>query len=482
MPDSPDRSKKSGAYRVASTHERLASESQFTGRGVTIAMLDSGFQRHPDLTTPKNRILAVVDSLDPSNTVEPATVQGWQWHGTQTSVVAAGNGHLSGGQYRSFAPDARVVLVKLGKEGRISDEHIARGLEWVLENQKKYRIDIVSISAGGDEPIPYTSSVADQAAEEAVRRRIVVVVAAGNSGFEQHHLPMPPANAPSVITVGGYDDKGKLGGQLELYRSSFGPTVDGLLKPEVIAPAAWVVAPILVGTDQEAKAATLFELVETVDAALPARVATLGRAAGLEPGLERKKPAEIRAAIDTAVRAAKFVSPKYQHVDGTSFATPIVSSVVAQMIESNPDLKPNAIKHILCATADRIDDTDVYRQGFGILDPKAAVEQARRAPGGLPAAYFGLPAVKDGVVTFYFLDPTARAVAIAGDFNGWNPTATPLERDPNGLWHVRVPVHGIGLLRYKIVVDGDRWIEDPNNWIRVPAEAGGLVSALVVSN
>jgi len=100
-------------YDVASTRERLESEAQFTGRGVTIAMLDSGFQRHPDLTTPKNRILAVVDSLDPSNTVEPATVQGWQWHGTQTSVVAAGNGHLSGGRYRSLAPDARVVLVKL---------------------------------------------------------------------------------------------------------------------------------------------------------------------------------------------------------------------------------------------------------------------------------------------------------------------------------------------------------------------------------
>lgn len=480
MPEPTDRSKKSGAYRVASTHERLASEAQFTGRGVTIAMLDSGFQRHPDLTMPKNRILALVDSLDPDSTVEPEKVQGWQWHGTQTSVVAAGNGHLSSGEYRSFAPDARVVLVKLGKDGRISDDHIAKGLEWVLANQKKYRIDVVSISAGGDEPIPYTSSVADQAAEEAVRRGIVVVVAAGNSGFEQHHLPMPPANAPNVITVGGYDDKGIEGGQLELYRSSFGPTVDGLLKPEVIAPAAWVVAPILVGTDQEAKAAALFELVETPDAALPARVSSLGAAAGLDVGLGRRPPIEIRAAVDAAVRGAKFVSPKYQHVDGTSFATPIVSSVVAQMIESNPDLKPAAIKHILCATADRLAGSDVYRQGFGILDPKAAVEQARRAPGGLPAAYFSLPTVSDGAATFYFLDPTARSVSIAGDFNGWNPGANPLERDPNGLWHVRVPVEGIAMLRYKLVVDGDRWIEDPNNWIRVPAESGGLVSALVV--
>lgn len=482
MPDTPDRSRHSGKYHVASTPERLESESQFTGRGVTIAMLDSGFQRHPDLTTPKDRILAVVDSLDPASEAVPTAVQGWQWHGTQTSAVAAGNGHLSGGEYRSLAPDARVVLVKLGREGRISDEHIARGIEWVLENRKKYRIDIVSISAGGDEPIPYTSSIADQAAEEAVRRGIVVVVAAGNSGFEQHHLPMPPANAPNVITVGGYDDKGLEGGQLELYRSSFGPTVDGLLKPEIIAPAAWVVAPILVGTEQEARAGALFELVDTPDSSLPSRVRSLGKAAGLEDGLERRTPAEIRVAVDSAVRGAKFVSPNYQHVDGTSFATPIVSSVVAQMIESNPDLKPAAIKHILCATAERIAGSDVYRQGFGILEPKAAIEQARRAPGGLPAAYFSLPSVSDGAATFYFLDPTAQSVSIAGDFNGWDPSATPLDRDPNGLWHVRVSVPGIGLLRYKFVLDGDRWIEDPNNWIRVPAESGGLVSALIVGN
>lgn len=480
MTDHSHPTKPTDAYRVAPTRERLDVESQFTGRGVTIAVLDSGFQRHPDLTKPKNRIAAVVDSLDPSSTIEPEKVQGWQWHGTQTSVVAAGNGFLSDGAYRSLAPDARVVLVRLGKDGRISDEHIARGLEWVLANRKKYRIDVVNISAGGDEPIPYTSSIADQAAEEAVRNGIVVVVAAGNSGFSQHHLPMPPANAPSVITVGGYDDKGQVDGQLELYRSSFGPTVDGLLKPEIIAPAAWVVAPILIGTSQEAKAAALFDLLDTADAYLPSRVRALAATSGLDEKLADKPIPAIRTKIDEEIRAQKFVSRRYQHVDGTSFAAPVVSSVVAQMIESNPDLKPSAIKHILCATSDRIDDQDVLRQGFGILDPKAAVEQSRRAPGGLPAAYFSLPKVADGVITFYFLDPTARSVSIVGDFNGWQETATPLERQPNGLWQAHVPARGVGLFRYKFVVDGDHWIEDPNNWIRVPAEEGRLVSALII--
>jgi len=56
---------------------------------------------------------------------------------------------------------------------------------------------------------------------------------------------IPPANAPSVITVGGYDDKNDLDPTtIDLYHSNFGPTADGTVKPEIIAPAMWVAAPI----------------------------------------------------------------------------------------------------------------------------------------------------------------------------------------------------------------------------------------------
>ena len=46
------------------------------------------------------------------------------WHGMMTSVVAAGNGGLSNGFYRGIAPDANVVLVKLAKTGRITEQNI----------------------------------------------------------------------------------------------------------------------------------------------------------------------------------------------------------------------------------------------------------------------------------------------------------------------------------------------------------------------
>lgn len=468
-------------FAVVPTPLRLNAHPHFTGQGVTIALLDSGFQPHPDLTQPKSRIVAFADANHPEALAEFGPPAPFDWHGTQTSVAAAGNGHLSGGLYRGVAVDARVVLVRIGERGRISDEHIARGLEWVLANKERYRIDVVNISAGGDEPISYTSSIADQAAEEAVRRGLVVVVAAGNSGFETNHQPMPPANSPSVITVGGYDDKNGLQhGDVDLYRSSFGPTVDGLLKPEIVAPAAWVAAPILPGTDQARKAEALATIAAAADDEIVALAREHAAAAGLALSAVASASA-IRAAVDAEMVAQKFVDRHYQHVDGTSFAAPVLASVVAQMIEANPDLKPSAIKHILLSTADRLAGADVYRQGFGILDARAAVEQARRAPGGLPSAYFDLPRRVGGEIVFYFLDGQARSVALVGDFNGWNPAATPLGREPNGLWVARVPVRAGGLLRYKYVVDGDRWIEDPNNWMKVADHTGSLVSILYLS-
>ena len=67
-----------------------------------------------------------------------------------TSVVAAGNGSLSNGFYRGLAPDSDVVLVKLARTGRSTEDDIQKGLEWVLANREKYNIRVVNISAGGD--------------------------------------------------------------------------------------------------------------------------------------------------------------------------------------------------------------------------------------------------------------------------------------------------------------------------------------------
>ena len=118
-----------------------------------------------------------------------------------------------------------------------------RGIRWIIENQQRYNIRVLNISLGGDEDVPCSRSVIDQAAEAAVEKGIVVVAAAGNSGAEGRHS-IPPANSPSVITVGGYSDNNELLSERpNLYHSNFGATVDGTVEPEIIAPAMWVAAP-----------------------------------------------------------------------------------------------------------------------------------------------------------------------------------------------------------------------------------------------
>src|SRR5947209_17733463 len=169
---------------VLSTPLRMDADERFTGRNVTIAFLDSGFYAHPDLTEPKNRILAyhsIVTAEGDKTSLETQDTS--SWHGMMTSVVAAGNGELSDGFYRGIAPDSNVVLVKLAKSGRIPEANIERGLKWVMAHRKKYDIRVVNISAGGDYEAPYLHNSLAQMVEETVREGLTVVCAVGNAGL-----------------------------------------------------------------------------------------------------------------------------------------------------------------------------------------------------------------------------------------------------------------------------------------------------------
>jgi len=398
-------------HAVIPTGVRLNADPQFTGKGVTIAFLDSGFYPHPDLSERIRFYKDIARERTSLNADDPT--ESWQWHGTQTSVVAAGKGI-----YKGLANDAQVVLVKVSENGRITEENIARGIRWVIENRECFNIRVLNISLGGDEDVPCTKSIIDQAAEEAVRNGIVVVVAAGNSGGEHS---IPPANSPSAITVGGYhDNNGIDGDSLELYHSNFGPTADGTVKPEIVAPAKWVVAPTLSDTN------------------------------------------------------------KYQHVDGTSFAAPIVSSIVAQMIEANPQLTPGAIKNILISTADRIASAPAIRQGFGVVNARRAVELAKTEQHALNTVGCSPPRVQNGELVFVYHDDEARKVSLAGDFNNWNIASDPLIKDTIGLWLCKFATPGPGSYQYKFVIDDNRWIEDPSNGMKVVDGFGGLNSVLVI--
>ena len=370
---------KDGSY-VLSTPLRLDAVEDFTGKGVTIAFLDSGFYPHADLVTPKNRIVGYRSLLKEEGDLSQLfELDVASWHGMMTSVVATGNGSLSNGFYRGIAPDADVVLVKLARTGRITEQNIQDGLEWILENRTKYGINIVNISAGGDFEQSYLHDSLSQVVEECVTQGISIVCAVGNAGHLPHHPVFPPASSPSAISVGGLDDKNSINrAKRGMYRSSYGPTLDGFQKPEVIAPSIWVPAPILPGTPT----AKQVDLLETLDKAEDAELYDIIEA---NPGIDEDLDAatdrpthSIRQIIALKLRRENVITKHYKYVDGTSFAAPIVSSVIAQMLEANPKLTPQQIKRTLICTAERLPHYEVDRQGWGVIDPRKAVEMAKQ--------------------------------------------------------------------------------------------------------
>jgi serine protease AprX len=369
-----------GGVPILPTPVRLFATEEYAGRGVTIAFLDAGFYAHPDLVAPEDRILRYVDVNDArARKGDLARPDESSWHGMMTSVVACGNGRLSRGLYRGLASEARVVLVKVGSARRIKHDDIRRGLEWVVRHKKRYGIRVVNVSCGGDYEASYLHDGLSQAAEEATRQGLLVVAAAGNLGQKPGHPVIPPASAPSVLTVGGLDDHNRLAiNGYEMYPSSYGPTIDGLQKPEVIAPGIWVAAPILPGTPTAAQAELLARLAEARDAELGPLVAAHP---GVDPTLDAARgllPTLLRQLVSAKVKDNNVISGAYKHVDGTSFASPIVASVAAQMIEAHPALRPHEIKRILMTTARRLPQVEADRQGSGVIDPRRAVEAARR--------------------------------------------------------------------------------------------------------
>ena len=365
---------------VLPTPLRMDADERFTGRGVTIAFLDSGFYAHPDLTKPSDRILAyqsIFSAEGDLTSLETNDVA--SWHGMMTSVVAAGNGQLDGGFYRGIASDANLVLVKVGRTGRISEAQIQKGLEWVLDHATEFKIRVVNISAGGDFEESYLTNSLSQTLERCTRAGLTIVCAVGNAGHLPGHPVLPPASAPSCIAVGGLDDQNSLDrARRGMYRSSYGPTIDGLQKPELIAPGIWVAAPILPKTPTAEEAELYSQLNSLSDDELRTAI-ELHK--GVDKDLDEAASLPIpllRQLITIKLREGNVINEHYKYVDGTSFAAPIVSSIVACMLEASPRLTPPQIKRILIDTAERVHDIEVDRQGWGVVNARRAVELAIR--------------------------------------------------------------------------------------------------------
>lgn len=449
------------AFGAMPTPLRLRADPRFCGRGLTVAVVDAAFFPHPDLVRPQNRIRAWVDAT--SNEVgarwftrddipswpEPSDC-GAEWHGLMTSVTAAGNGWLSHGLYRGLAPCSDVVLAQVGGGNRITTESIVRALKWLRRHALELGIGIVTLSVAGDERDATGDDPIGEEVSALVGDGVVVVAAAGNDG--RRHL-VPPATAPDALTVGGLDDHNVLTTRdWELWHSNYGTTRDRSPKPEVVAPSLWTVAPVLPGTDLAREAQDLFRR----------------RARAFSDDVERR------------IGDLRLVTPHYQHVEGTSFAAPVVAAIAACMREANPRLTPRRVRELLMLSATRIPGAADERQGAGAVDAGLAVAAALSAdhPAGGPRP---MPVVSRDHVTFVFHDPNVHSVVLMGSWDGWRAPGIDAERAAAGSWRATLPRLDPGLYSYKYLLDASRWIPDPANPLRTVTDEGHVNSVFRIA-
>jgi serine protease AprX len=198
------------------------------------------------------------------------------------------------------------------------------------------------------------------------------------------------------------------------------------------------------------------------------------------------------------MNAQKWTHAAYQHVDGTSVSTAVISSVAAQMVQANSALLPAQIKELLCATALDLPALPGERRGAGVIQPARAVAEALRAPAGrlvgyphsasplseaelrkwrdlltiaLPEQDEMPPTAPDEWTPVYFglLAPNADAVAWVGEPNGWRLEANLLRRGRNGWWQI-VLLLPPGSHAYRFCVRTGNvlhWCADPESTQRV---------------
>ena len=359
-------------------------KSPVTGSGVTVAVLDSGISDdHPDFrgvnATKENEPgdSRVVAKLTKSSGLTSEDDYG---HGTFVAGIIGGRGWGSksksdDGAYVGVAPDVNLVSVKISdKKGVSRVSQTIDAIEWVVTNKDRYHIRVINLSSVSTIAESYKTSLLDAAVEMAWMKGIVVVVSAGNG--EPNTMLYAPANDPYVITVGATDDMGTAptADDRLVWFSSYGTTQDGIVKPELVAPGRRIVSTLSSDSDP------------------------LGR---LYPD--------------------RIVDRLYIRLSGTSAAAPVVTGVVAQLLQARPDLTPDQVKWLLTRTA-----RPVPGPGTGAGYPQAAA--AVRYTGAVGRANHGL--VPNNYVALAGYSLLTGAKNVDWDNVAWNQV--PWERVPWG--------------------------------------------------
>lgn len=294
----------------------------YKGQGARLMIVDTGFNKDHQVFDS----LTVVDEYDfiygddeTADDLNDST--GQEGHGTACWSIAAGYkpGTFVGAAFRSDFLLAKTE--NYASEGTYEEDYMVAALEW----GEGLGADVASISLGYsefDDPADnYTYSdmngvttICTLGAKQAAYLGMVVCNSMGNSGTSAWHYLSAPADADSILSCGSVDLNGVIAAS-----SSYGPSYDGRIKPEVVA----------------------------------------------------------RGVSDSY--AVSSTNTTYSTGSGTSFATPLVAGVACMLLSAHPDWTNMDVREALMMTANRASNPDSTRYGWGLIDALAAVSYVHLA-------------------------------------------------------------------------------------------------------
>jgi serine protease AprX len=340
------------SYPSLAGAEPLHSEG-VNGLLVTVAVLDTGYWKHPALDTTAlglSRVLAQYDAFGDSLDSSATSLLGLTSLGTTANTDASGHGtHITGimlntqrsedGRYFGIAPNANLVSVRaFDADGRGTYSSVIRGIDWIVKNKNAHRIRVLNLSFGATPRSYYWDDPLNRAVMKAWQAGIVVVASAGNGGPTAQTITVP-GNVPYIVTVGAMTDNYTPADPSDDRLASFsaaGPTYEGFVKPEIVAPGGHI-----------------WSLMSM----------------------------QARIAQD---------HPTYQNdgdyftMSGTSQAAAVVSGAVALLLQAEPNLTPDQVKCKLMASARAAVDPagnfaySVFQQGAGLINAYDARYETQR--------------------------------------------------------------------------------------------------------
>jgi subtilisin family serine protease len=325
-------------YHVATTTGASSAmwPSGYTGKGVDVALIDSGVTQVNGLRKP-GKVVYGPDLSFESQSPDLRYLDTFG-HGTHMAGIIAGRDDqvtaVTAAQARDnfmgVAPDARIVSVKVADAGGATDvSQVIAAIDWVVQHRRSngLNIRVLNLSFGTDAAQPYTIDPLASAAEVAWRNGIVVVVSGGNAGYGSVQLNNP-AYDPHVLAVGAEGTKGTAT-TADDDVPSFSFTGDWQRAPDLVAPGKSIVSLAVPGS-----------------------------------------------LLDTQYPAGR-EGTRFFRGSGTSQAAAVVSGAAALLLQQRPGATPDEVKSILKNSTTWLNYSGDYRaQGMGALDLAKARSKA----------------------------------------------------------------------------------------------------------